>query len=215
MQLSIATGFQLIDNYIKQFNETNRYGYYINSTPADNSTISETNEHLQPITYRLLHMFTHTSIMILYDLKYLQSLRDKADLQVNYFRKHYLKDYELINAMIGQQNECHIWLYKIFNNLSSFCINGILDTNKKVVDFEKHIEQNVVLPHVQSLSNEIKQYNLSYSEFIRENHAQPQLIDYINELVENEQKYPLLNFLTIVRSNNDIVKEFRSKFYLL
>ncbi|CAF3963785.1 unnamed protein product [Rotaria sp. Silwood1] len=142
MQLSIATGFQLIDNYIKQFNETNRYGYYINSTPADNSTISETNEHLQPITYRLLHMFTHTSIMILYDLKYLQSLRDKADLQVNYFRKHYLKDYELINAMIGQQNECHIWLYKIFNNLSSFCINGILDTNKKVVDFEKHIEQN-------------------------------------------------------------------------
>ncbi|CAF4175985.1 unnamed protein product, partial [Rotaria sordida] len=215
IQLSIATGFQLINNYVKQYNETNRYGYYINSTPTDNSTLEETNEHLQPITYRLLHMFTHTLIMMLYDLKYLQSIRDKPDLQVNYFRKHYQKDYELINTIIGQQNECHIWLYKIFNHLSNINIEGILDTNKKVVDFEKHIEQNIVLPHIQSVSDEIKQYNLNYSEFIRENNAQPQLIDYINELVENEEQYPLLNFLTITRSNNDIVKEFRSKFYLL
>ncbi|CAF4279596.1 unnamed protein product [Rotaria sp. Silwood2] len=215
IQLSITSGFQLIDDYIKHYNETNRYGYYINPTQTDNSTVNETNEHLQPITYRLLHMFTHTLIMMLYDLKCLQSIRDKADLQVNYFRKHYQKDYELINIMIGQQNECHIWLYKIFNHLSSFNIEGILDTNKKVVDFEKHIEQNIILPHIQSLSDEIKQYNLAYSEFIREHNAQPQLIDYINELVENEQEYPLLNFLTITRSNNDIVKEFRSKFYLL
>ncbi|CAF4533121.1 unnamed protein product [Rotaria sp. Silwood2] len=215
IQLSIADGFQLIDNYIKQYNETNRYGYYINPMQTENSTASETNEHLQPITYRLLHMFTHTLIMMLYDLKCLQSIRDTPDLKVNYFRKHYLKDYALINNIIGQQNECHIWLYRIFNNVSSFCIDGVLDTNKKVVDFEKHIEQNVVLPHIKSVSDGIQQYKLVYSEFIRESHAQSQLIDYINELVENEKQYPLLNFLTITRSNNDIVNEFRSQFYLL
>lgn len=56
IQLTISAGFQLIDGYINNFDQTNRYDYYINPTQANNSTISETSEHLQPITFRF---FTH------------------------------------------------------------------------------------------------------------------------------------------------------------
>lgn len=161
-------------------------------------------------------MFTHTLRMILYDLKYLVA-GNRTELQANYFRKHFQIDYQLINNMIGEQNECQIWLYKIFNHSCNISIerNEILDTNMKVFEFEKYIEQNIVMLHIQSISDEIKQYRLNYSKFVRENSAEPQFSDYINELVENEQNDPLLNFLTITRSNNDIVTEFRSKFYLL
>jgi hypothetical protein len=216
IQLTITAGFQIIDDYINSYNQTNRYGYYINSTQVSNSTVSETSEHLRPIAFRLLHMFTHTLIMMLYDLKYLQP-GNKAELQANYFREHFQTDYQLIHTMIGEQYECHIWLYKIFNHLSNanVDINGILDNNMKVLQFEKHIEQNFLLPHIQSISDEIKQYRLDYSKFISENNTEPQFIDYINELVENEERYPLLNFLTVTRNNNDIVAEFRTKFSLL
>jgi hypothetical protein len=217
IQLSIVDGFRLIDNYINNYNQTNRYGYYINPIQANNSIVSEKSEHLQPITYRLLHMFTHTLIMMLCDMKFLQPLGNRGELQAKYFREHYEKDFQLINTMIGEQYECHIWLYKIFDQLSNVNVdmNGILDTNMKVLQFEKHLEQNFVQPHIQSIPDEIKQYNLAYSQFISDNNAEPQFIDYINESAENEQRYPLLNFLTVTRSNNGIMEEFRSKFYLL
>ncbi|CAF1605558.1 unnamed protein product, partial [Didymodactylos carnosus] len=65
---------------------------------------------------------------------------------------------------------------------------------------KKHIEQLIVFLHVKSIPNEIKQYRLTYTEFIRERNAEPSFNDYINELVENEQKYPLLNFFTLTRN---------------
>ncbi|CAF1122804.1 unnamed protein product [Didymodactylos carnosus] len=85
----------------------------------------------------------------------------------------------------------------------------------KILQFEKHIEQTIVFLHIESIPNKIKQYRLAYTEFIRERNSEPSFNDYIHELVENEQKYPLLSFFTVTRSDNDINDEFCSKFYLL
>ncbi|CAF1303843.1 unnamed protein product, partial [Didymodactylos carnosus] len=216
IQLPIANAFQLIDQYIVQYNQTNRYGYYVNAVQADNSILSESSDHLPPVAYRLFHMFTHTIMLMLYEMKYLQQPKSSG-LTINYFREHFQKDYQLIGNIIAEHDEHQIWLCKILNHLASndVHVNGVLDTNVKVIEFEKRLEQTIVLPHIQSVPNEIKQYRLAYSEFIRENHAEPPFYDYINELVENEQRYPLLNFLTVTRSTNNIVNEFHTKFYLL
>jgi hypothetical protein len=54
---------------------------------------------------------------------------------------------------------------------------------------EKSIEENII-----SFTDEINQYRVAYTEFIRERDVQPHLIDYIDELRSNEQIYPLLSY---------------------
>ncbi|CAF1601616.1 unnamed protein product, partial [Didymodactylos carnosus] len=109
-------------------------------------------------------------------------------------------------AVIYIQSHTVYFLHKIFDHLSSnnVYLSAILYTNIEVIQSDKHIEQTIVLLHIQAIPDDAKQYRLSSSDFIRENNAEPSFSEYINELVENNQQYPLLNFLPVTRSNNDI-----------
>ncbi|CAF4182046.1 unnamed protein product [Didymodactylos carnosus] len=213
IQMSIEEGFRAIDQYIAKYDQTNRHGYHVQPVKAENSTAGDTVDHLNPITFRLLHMFTHVMMMMLYQFKYIQ----QNENQLSYFSAHYEKDCKLIGDIISSPDDYPVWLYKIINHMmnANIHISGILDTNQNVVQFEKHIEQTLVFKHIQSISNEIKQYKVAFIDFVRKENAEPIFNDFVNELAENEEKYTLLNFFSVTKINNATLDEFRSTFQLL
>ncbi|CAF1410957.1 unnamed protein product [Didymodactylos carnosus] len=211
--MSIEEGFRAIDQYIAKYDQRNRYGYCVQPVKTEHSAAGDTVDHLNPITFRLLHMFTHVMMMMLYQFKYIE----QNENQLSYFTAHYEKDCRLIGDIISSPDDYPVWLYKIVNHMmnANIHISGILDTNQNVVQFEKHIEQTLVFKHIQSISNEIKQYKVAFIDFVRKENAEPIFNDFVNELAENEEKYTLLNFFSVTKINNATLDEFRSTFQLL
>ena len=217
IQMTIDQGFQTINQYLDAFNRQVRLGYY-NRTPADQSTMAEKSDHLnRSVSYRFLHLLTHAQLLVLYELEYLSAQDLQQQLNIpnqQHFREHVEKDYQLLSQTCTDSDQCYIWLYKLINHMLLPALNrfGSLDTQLKVIEMEQMIEQTIVFPHILSFADEINEYRVAYTNFIRERDAQPRITDYIDELRENEQLYPFLSFFNaskIITSNP--LDEFRVK----
>ncbi|CAF1066989.1 unnamed protein product [Rotaria sordida] len=222
IQRSIQEGFQFINEYIRNHNNIDRYGYH-NSTTAEHSTVNDKSDHLnKPISFRLLHMFTHSMLILLYEMQYL-SEADLIELTKNkihttsvniYLKNHFENDCQLIYEILNNRDQTgHMWLYKVFNHsLDILQLSGILNTNASIVHFEKQFEETVVFSHIESVITEIDEYKSIYTQYVRQKKLE-ELNDFIDELVENEEKYPLLQYLNVTNTQCTI-EDFNSKFQI-
>ncbi|CAF4493348.1 unnamed protein product, partial [Didymodactylos carnosus] len=201
------------------YTKTDRFGYH-NSTTAEHSTIHDKSAHLnKPMSFRLLHMFTHSMFILLYELKYLSEddLIQLTQRKINttssvnlYLKNHFEKDCQLVYEILDDNNTGHIWLYKLFNHtLDILHLPGILNTNANVIQFEKQFEETILFSHIESVITEIDEYKTIYIEYVRQKKLE-ELNDFIDELTENDQKYPLLEYLNVTNTKCTI-EDFNSK----
>ena len=204
IQWTIDQGFQNIAQYLDEFNRQVRFGYH-QIIPADQINPGEKSDHLnRTISFRFLHMITHAQLLVLFELDYLTVNDIQRWMHLtnpHHFQEHYEKDFELLAKSSTDPEQCYIWLYKLINHLLTPTLIkvGLIDKQTKVVEMEQSIEQNIVFPHIFSLTDEINQYRVAYAEFLRQRDAQPRLIDYLDELRLNDQLYPLLSYFNKTR----------------
>ncbi|CAF3426427.1 unnamed protein product [Rotaria sp. Silwood2] len=220
IQRSIQDGFKFINEYIQNYNKIDRFGYH-NSITAEHSTVNDKPNYLnKPISFRLLHMFTHSMLILLYEMKYLSQndlielTKHKIDttLSVNiHLTNHFEKDCQLVYKILNNKDQTgHIWLYKLFNHvLDILSLNGTLNTNAYVMHFEKRFEETVIFSHIESIITEIDEYKMKYIEYVRQQKVE-ELNDFIEELVVNNEKYPLLQYLNVTNTKCTI-EDFNSK----
>jgi hypothetical protein len=86
--------------------------------------------------------------------------------------------------------------------------NGVLSSREKLITFEKDFEKELIFCHIGSISNDIKLYLKTYTERNREQKDQSALTNFIDEIVENEQRFPLLTYFntTDIGTTNSIDK---------
>ncbi|CAF1094104.1 unnamed protein product [Rotaria sordida] len=208
---SIEDGFQFINKYIIESNKMNRFGYH-NLEAAELSAVDEKPDHLiLPITFRFIHLLTHTILLFLSDREYLSDNDLNIQNCKQHFRNHIEKDIELLSRHLPNPDDCYIWMYKLLNHFinATFFVDGILDNNEKIIQIEQVIEQKLILTHLESVTDEINQYKVAYAEFVRECDTTPLLQDFVNELCKNEEFYPNLSFFNVTKFHTtDPLNEF-------
>ncbi|CAF4572770.1 unnamed protein product, partial [Rotaria sp. Silwood2] len=209
IQMTIDEGFQFINNYIEEYNKKPRYGYH-NQTPAIQSNQHEKSDHLnRSISYRFMHMITHVTLLFLNELSLLPDFGLKNPL---HFKEHFEKDLQLLSQQLNDSEQCYIWLYKIINHMinKDFIIKGFMNTNEKVIHIEKLLEEKLLFNHIESIANEINQYKIAYNEYIRQQNQEASFEDFFDEISQDENKYPLLNFFNVTNIyTSNPIDEFR------
>ena len=205
IRMSIDEGFQFIQRYIEDFNKIPRLGYH-NQTSAGQSNEQEKSDHLnRTISYRFIHLLTHGYLLVLNELALLQ---DFPVTNPSQFREHFEKDYALLCQQSTDANQCYIWLYKLFNHMlnKEFVVKGYLNTNDKVVQLEKLLEEKLIFSHIDSITNEINQYKTTYAEYVQRRNDEATFENLFYEIFQNEKKYPYLNFFNVtdIHTSNPI-----------
>jgi hypothetical protein len=192
VQLSIEKAFEFIESHLDRFNQMTRYGYH-SITSAEQSNVEEKPDHLNlSVSFRFMHMFTHALILFLHELDFLSETNLPNP---EYFRKHFEKDYILLSQQLADTEQSFIWVYKLLNHL--FAISTSIDNNLTSIELEKLIEENLILPHIRSITDEINQYKLAYTDFVRIDDEKMTFDEFVEELRENEERYPFLNFFNV------------------
>ncbi|CAF1321963.1 unnamed protein product [Rotaria sordida] len=199
----------------EESNDKSRFGYP-RTTPVQESNINEKPDHLNlSISFRFIHMMIHAVLLCLCELDLLD---DSCLPDRNYYREHFENDYEFLCQLSTQPNQCHLWFFKLINHLidGNSLQGGFLNNKRNVIEFEKCIENKLIIPHVDSITEEIRKYKLKYKEFLRQKDNQPTLNDLIDELFENENEYPLLNFFNITNIHiSNPMDAFRAKLRII
>jgi hypothetical protein len=221
IKISVAAGLKLINQHIDRFNQTVRFGYH-NTKTSEASDIGEKPDHLdRPVSFRFIHLLTHGLLLFLHDLNYLtdNDLKQRLNLpSTTHFRDHFEKDYALLAQSSTDNQQCHIWFYKLLNHLvnEEFTKRGVMNTNEHVLQIEQLIEQKLIFLHINSVTNEIGEYKKAYAQFIEERDSEPSLDSFIDELFEDEKRYPLLNFFNITTFHtSNLLDEFIIKMQTL
>ena len=215
LKISIDEGFQFIQKYIEDYNRKFCFGYH-NRTSAEQSNTSEKPDHLQhSISYRFIHIFTHAMLLFLNELGYLSDF----DLpKREHFQEHFEKDYTLLAQQLNDDKECYLWLFKLFNHLMNeqFIREGLLENRENVEHLETFLETQLIFPHMVSISEEIRQYKLAYIDYLQQFNEKFSIERYVDELHENDQQFPLLNYFNVTNIHTaNPMDEFSSKLALL
>ena len=216
LKISIDDGFEFISNYIEDYNRRISLGYHDRKS-AEQSNVSEKPDHLKlSISYRFIHMFIHATLLFLNELDYLPDF-DLSKLE--HFREHFEKDYSLlVEQVVSGDEQCYIWLFKLINHMldEKFIQEGLLDNYDKVVKFETHLEQQLILPHLNSIVEEIHQYKVAYMDFLDERTKEFSMEQYIDEVKQDEERYPFLSYFNVTNVHTaDPLNEFSGKIQLL
>ena len=192
----IDEAFNFINNYVEQYHTTPRFGYH-NPSPALHSNEHEKSDHLnRPISFRFMHFLTHVTLLFLDELSLLPDLGLPS---VTHFQEHFEKDYQLLSQQSTSGDQCYIWLYKLINHMMSkdFHLPGYLNANRNTVQLEKVIEEKLLFKHMDSIVEEINQYKVAYANFIQEQDNEVTLEHFVDELYQDEEKYPYLSFFNV------------------
>ena len=221
IQIPIVQGLQMISQHIDRYNQTVRRGYQ-NVQTSEMSVIGEKAEHLnRPVSFRFVHLLTHALLLFLHDQNYLSDNDLKQHLHLsttNHFRDHFEKDYLLLAQSSTDNQQCYIWIYKLLSYLlnEQFSKRGLINTNAQVIELERMLEQKLIFPHIDSVSNEIGEYKKAYAQFNQERDAKPSLNHFIDELFEDEKQYPLLNLFNVTTFHtSNLLDEFILKMQTL
>jgi len=211
IQMTIDEGFRFINNYIEQYNKTPRYGYH-NLIPSIQSNQYEKSDHLnRSISYRFMHMITHVTLLFLDELSLLPDFGLENPL---HFKEHFEQDYSLLRQQTTDNEECYIWLYKLINHMlnKDFILQGFMNANERVIRLETLIEEKLIFNHIDSIANEINQYKIAYAEYIRQQNAEATFTDFVDEIFQDEKKYPFLNFFNVTNIyTSNPINEFRNR----
>lgn len=186
------------------------------TTSEQDNDINDKPKHLNlSISFRFIRMMMNAVILVLFEL---DLLNDTNFPDRNYYREGFENDYKLVCQLSTEPQQCYIWLFKMINHMlhSTFLQHGSLNRVEKVIEFEQFIENKLIIPHIYSIIDEIQDYKLKYKESVQQiDHATP-LMDLIDELVEDENQYPLLNFFNITNIQTvDPFEILRAKFRLV
>ncbi|CAF1219524.1 unnamed protein product, partial [Didymodactylos carnosus] len=221
IQMNLQDGFRTIEQYMKTYNSVLRLGYH-NVAPVMQLPPDEKPDHLnRTVSFRFLHLWTHAQLFVLHELKCLSDddlLQRLKVPNILHFRQHFDRDCTLMEGISTDPEQYHIWLYKLINHMLDNNINiiGILNTNEKVVQIEQLIEQRLIFPHVDSIINEIGNYRLAYVDFVQKFDAEISLSNYVDELRQNDERYPLLSYFNVSRIQTvNPLDEFRVKMQTL
>ncbi|CAF2141662.1 unnamed protein product [Rotaria magnacalcarata] len=199
LRIPIPEAFKKIDAYIKEENEAARLGYHTVKN-TNESCLGDKPNHLdRPVSFRFIHFLTHGLLHFLHDRNYLTDDDLKKHLKLptaTHFQDHFEKDYDLLCQSSIDHSSCYIWLYKLLNHLvgDQFIEKGQLNANENVIRIENLIEKNLIFKHIDSIENEIAEYKQTYATFIQK---QQSLESFIDEIFEDDQRYPLLNFFNV------------------
>jgi hypothetical protein len=217
IKMPIDEGFKKIDEYINRYNKTVRLGYH-NTDTAAQSVLGEKPDHLnRHVSYYFIHLLTHGLLLSLHDLNYLTDNDLKQHLKLKstaHFREHFENDYHVLVESSGDHQQGYIWLYKLFNHLLDHQVleRGLLNSNENVIRLEKTIEEKLIFMHINSIANEIADYKRAYSKFIEDRDVQPSIESFIDEVNEDENQYPLLNFFNVTTFHtSNLLDDFITK----
>ncbi|CAF4713203.1 unnamed protein product, partial [Rotaria sp. Silwood2] len=150
-----------------QPNNKSRLGYP-SMKSVQESSLNEKPDHLNlSISFRFIHMMIHAVLLALHEL----DLLDDSDLpNRDYCREHFENDYKFLCQLSTEPNQCHVWLFKLINHLidSNFLQEDCLNSNEKVIEFEQRIENKLIIPHIDLITEEIRKYKLKYEQFLRQ-----------------------------------------------
>jgi hypothetical protein len=215
LKISIDDGFKFITKYIEDYNRKICFGYH-DRKPAEENNTGEKPEHLQhSISYRFIHMLIHAMLLFLNELDYLPEF----DLpKPEHFREHFEKDYALLVQQLEDDDQCYLWLVKLFNHLldEKFIQEGLLDNREKVVQLETCLEKQLIFEHIDSVAEEVRQYKIAYMDFLRQCDEKFSMERYVDELEENQQRFPLLHYFNVTNIHTaNPMNEFSSKLRIL
>ena len=184
-EMNINEARQFILQHTEKFN-LNTDGY-IGEKPA----------HLkQSLTHHFIDFFIKSIFLFLHESKHMPH---NSPVICSYFREYVATSYQSIRQCLSNIDQCHIWMYKMINHLmkKEFAIPGRLYSREKVVQLEKVIEDELILPHIRSVISEIREYKSSYVDFVYGEEKQHSIVNFVDELVEDEKTYPLLHFFNV------------------
>src|SRR4051812_25929057 len=123
-------------------------------------------------------------------------------------------NYILLRKHLSNIDQCYIWLYKLINHMvnKDFVIKGHLNSSEKIKQLEKLIEEKLILPHINSAISEIREYKSLYADFVYGNDKQNIFVNFVEELIQDNEKYPLLNFFNVTNIHSiNIIDHFYTK----
>ena len=159
--------------------------------------IGEKPAHLkQSLTHHFIDFFIKSIFLFLHESKHMPHY---SSVICSYFREYVATSYQSIRQCLSNIDQCHIWMYKIINHLMNeqFVFQGFLKSPEKVIELEKRIEDQLILPHIRSVISEMREYKSSYVDFVYGEEKQHSIVNFIDELVEDEKTYPLLHFFNV------------------
>jgi hypothetical protein len=97
-----------------------------------------------------------------------------------------------------------------------FVIKDCLNSPEKVIQLEKLIEDKLIIPQLSSAIGQIKKYKSLYAEFMYGNNKDKDIVNFVNELVQNNNEYPLLHFFNVTNIHSiNLIDDFHNKLQLL
>ena len=211
-----------IKNRISKRERECKRGYTEIAPPSD-SQIKDTARDLDPFSFRFLHLILHVQLKYFYDVYNNQNYDKIIQLGTltgmgidGFLQKHIDKDFELLGKMVNN-NESHIWLYKIISELPRLLSKfyQVPNASNHRDSFEKAFEKNIIKPNTTSISSAINEYK-SYFKTVNTqaelignyNPIQhemtiyryckmptQELLEMIYNLGNNKEKYPLLDIV--------------------
>ncbi|CAF3346168.1 unnamed protein product [Rotaria sp. Silwood2] len=204
VRMNINEALEFISKYIEETSEN------------DPSNIMKKSNHLkQPLTSHFMNFLTHSIFLFLNELNYISN---STTVHCVYFQENIKKYYVLLRTHLSNVDQCYIWLYKLINHMlqKTFVIKGYLNSPEKVIQLEKLIEEKLILPHINSVINEIKEYRTAYADFVYGDNKNLIFENVVDELIEDNEKYPLLNFFNVTNIHSiDFIDDFHIKLQLL
>ncbi|CAF4175411.1 unnamed protein product [Rotaria socialis] len=206
IKMSIDEANVFITHFIEKHDRNIAFGYHT-IKPPEESQSGEKSDYLdRPLSFRFLHIISHSILLVLHELNL---LTDSNMPDRTFFRAHFEKDYELICQQLDDSTYGCTWLFKLLNLMidTQFILDGQLDSREKLFRFEKEFEKQLIFNYISSISNDIKLYLKKYAELARKQSEVP-LINFIDEIAENEQRFPLLTYFnaTDIYTTNPIAK---------
>lgn len=133
------------------------------------------------------------------------------------FQESIKMDCMLLKRRLADTNQYYIWVYKLLDYMASekFAIHDHSNSLEQVIELEKLIEDKLVKPNIVSVISSIRDYKLDYANFVHGNNKNDHLINFVNEIVDDDKQYPFLQFfnLTNIHSIN-IIDHFYNKLQL-
>jgi hypothetical protein len=193
--------------FISQYIEQHKHRNFIDTV--------EMPDHLnQPLTYHFINFFTDAIFLFLHELNYFWH---STPVICAYFREKIEVDYILIRKYLADVDQCYIWLYKLINHMMNkdFVIQGYLNSPEKVKELEKLIEDKLILPHIDSVIGEIREYKSLYADFVYGKDKDKEIVNFVDELVEDNKKCPLLRFFNVNNIHSiNFINDFHNRLQL-
>ena len=203
-EMNINEALQFISQYI----EEHKSKTYLN-------IVEKPNDLKQSLTFHFIDFFTKAIFLFLHESKHMPH---SSSTICSYFREYLATSYLSIGQYLSNVNQCHIWLYKVINHMmnSTFVIEGSLDSPEKVIELEKQIEDQLILPHIRSVVSEIREYKSYYADLIYGNEKQHAMVNFVDELVDDQEKYPLLHFFNVTTIHSiNLIEDCHNRLRLL